>query len=140
MIESGTKVKVHYKGTLDDGSVFDSSENRDPLEFQLGSGQVIPGLDNAIQEMEVGATKTITIPCNQAYGERREEMVLNLSHDQFPEGMQPEVGKSLKLSTPQGPLIAQITEITDENVVIDANHPLAGKDLTFELTLVELPS
>lgn len=137
MIESGTKVKVHYKGTLDDGSVFDSSENRDPLEFQVGTGQVIPGFDNAVQDMEVGATKTVTIPCSEAYGERRDEMVLSLSQEQFPEGMNPEVGKSLKLTTPQGPLIAQITEVTEESVVIDANHPLAGKDLTFELTLVE---
>lgn len=137
MIEAGTKVKVHYKGTLDDGSVFDSSENRDPLEFQLGTGQVIAGFDAAVSEMDVGGTKTVTIPCAEAYGEYRNEMVLTLEHCQFPEGMNPEVGKSLQLSTPQGPLIAQITDVSDDGVTIDGNHPLAGKDLTFELTLVE---
>ena len=137
MIEPGTKVRVHYKGTLDDGSVFDSSENRDPLEFQLGAGQVIAGFDAAISEMEVGGTKTVTIPCAEAYGEYRKEMVLTLEHSQFPEGMNPEVGQSLRLSTPQGPLIAQIKDVSDDGVTIDGNHPLAGKDLTFELTLVE---
>ena len=120
MIEAGTKVKVHYKGTLEDGSVFDSSENRDPLEFQLGAGQVIAGFDAAVSEMEIGGTKTVTIPSTQAYGEYRKEMVLTLEHSQFPEGMNPEVGKSLQLTTPQGPLIAQITEISDDGVTIDA--------------------
>jgi peptidylprolyl isomerase len=137
MVEPGTKVKVHYKGTLENGFVFDSSADRDPLEFQVGAGQVIPGFDAAVSEMEVGGTKTVTIPCAEAYGEHREEMVVTLEHSQFPEGMNPEVGKSLRLTTPQGPLIAQIKEISDDGVIIDGNHPLAGKDLTFELTLVE---
>ena len=118
MIESGTKVKVHYKGTLDDGTVFDSSENRDPLEFQLGSGQVIAGFDAAVKDMEVGTTKTVTIPSDKAYGERREGLVLTLANDQFSDGKLPNVGQSLRLTTPHGPLIARVTDINDDGVVV----------------------
>jgi peptidylprolyl isomerase len=137
MIEPGTNVKVHYKGTLDDGSIFDSSEGKEPLSFQAGTGQVIPGFDETVLQMEVGASATVTIPSEKAYGSIREDMILTLGKEQFPEGMEPKVGNSLKLSTPQGPLIARITDINNDGVVIDGNHPLAGKDLTFELTLIE---
>jgi peptidylprolyl isomerase len=137
MIENGTTVKVHYKGTLDDGSVFDSSENRDPLSFTIGAGQVISGFDAAVRTMDVGATNTVTIPCNEAYGERNENLMLTLGRDQFPGNVEPEVGMSIKMTTPHGPLIARITGIGEDGVVVDGNHPLAGQNLTFELTLVE---
>ena len=137
MVESGKTVKVHYTGKLNDGSVFDSSEGREPLEFQVGSGQVIPGFDAAIQQMDVGASQTITIPSNEAYGAVREEMIALVPHDQFPEGMNPEVGQTLQLQTPEGALPVRITAVKDDGVVIDGNHPLAGQDLTFELMLVE---
>ncbi|NEQ44962.1 MAG: peptidylprolyl isomerase [Leptolyngbya sp. SIOISBB] len=137
MIESGKTVKVHYTGKLDDGSVFDSSEGREPLEFQVGSGQVIPGFDAAIQTMDVGASRTITIPSNEAYGAVREEMIALVPHEQFPEGLNPEVGQTLQLQSPEGALPVRVTEIKDDGVVIDGNHPLAGQDLTFDLTLVE---
>jgi peptidylprolyl isomerase len=137
MVESGKTVKVHYTGKLNDGSVFDSSEGRDPLEFQVGIGQVIPGFDAAIQQMDVGASQTITIPSNEAYGEVREEMIAVVPHTQFPEGINPEVGQTLQLKTPEGALPVRVTEVKEEGVVIDGNHPLAGKDLTFDLTLVE---
>lgn len=136
MVATGKTVKVHYKGTLDDGSVFDSSEGRDPLEFQVGSGQVIAGFDTAIQEMEVGATKTVKIPSTEAYGAVREEMIAKIPHAQFPADLQLEIGLPLELATPQGPLPVRVVAIEEEGVTIDGNHPLAGLDLTFELTLV----
>ena len=138
MIAPGKTVKVHYKGTLDDGVVFDSSEGRDPLEFQVGSGQVIPGFDAAIQEMIVGTSKTITIPSAEAYGDIRPDMIATIPHEQFPEGLNPQVGQTLELTTPQGQLPVQVVDVKDEGVTIDGNHPLAGQNLTFELTLVDV--
>lgn len=137
MVETGKTVKVHYTGTLNDGSVFDSSQGRDPLEFQVGAGQVIPGFDAAIQQMDVGATQTIKIPSDQAYGEVRQEMIALIPHEQFPDGLNPEVGQTLQLRTPEGALPVRVTDVKDNGVVIDGNHPLAGEDLTFELTLVD---
>lgn len=137
MIEPGTTVKVHYKGTLNDGSVFDSSEGREPLEFQVGSGQVISGLDAAIQQMDVGSTQTIKIPSNEAYGETRQDMTATIPHEQFPEGVDPQVGQALQLKTPQGTLPVWVVDVKDDGVTIDGNHPLAGEDLTFELTVVD---
>lgn len=138
MIKPGSTVKVHYKGVLDDGSVFDTSEGREPLEFQVGTGQVIPGFDNAVQQMEAGTTKTITIPSGEAYGEVRPDMIAAIPHEQFPEGLNPEVGQMLQLQTPEGSLPVRVVEVKDEGVVIDGNHPLAGQNLTFELTLLEV--
>lgn len=138
MIESGTTVRVHYKGTLNDGAVFDSSEGREPLEFQVGTGQVIPGFDAAVKEMETGSTKTITIPCAEAYGEINPELIATVPPTRFPEEIQPEVGQTLELQSPQGNLPVRIMEINEEGVLLDGNHPLAGEDLTFELTLVDV--
>jgi len=136
MIETGKTVKVHYTGKLNDGSVFDSSEGREPLEFQVGTGQVIPGFDAAIQEMEIGSSKTITIPSEEAYGEVRQEMIALIPHEQFPDELNPEVGQTLQLKTPEGALPVRVTDVKDNGVVIDGNHPLAGKDLIFDLTVV----
>ena len=132
-------VKVHYKGTLKDGQVFDSSEGKDPLEFTLGSGQVIPGFDKGIQGMEINESKTINIPCAEAYGEVREELIQEVPKAQLPEEINPEVGLQLASRTPDGkqiPLV--VTEVKEESIVVDANHPLAGQDLIFEVTLVEI--
>ena len=136
MVAPGKTVKVHYKGTLDDGSIFDSSEGREPLEFKVGAGQVIEGFDAAIQSMEVGATKTVTIPSDKAYGDVQEGMIAKIPKAQFPADLDLEIGLALQLSTPQGPLPVRIVEIEEEGVTIDGNHPLAGQNLTFELTLV----
>ena len=138
MIESGTTVKVHYKGTLNDGAVFDSSEGREPLEFQVGTGQVIQGFDAAVQTMETGTSKTITIPCAEAYGDVVPELIATVPQTQFPEEIQPEVGQTLELQSPQGNLPVRVMEINEEGVLLDGNHPLAGQDLTFELTLVDV--
>jgi len=137
MISPGKTVKVHYKGVLDDGTVFDSAEGKEPLQFEVGSGQVIPGFDNAIQQMDVGTTKTVMIPSQEAYGAVRPEMIATLPHAQFPEDLNLQVGQMLQLSTPQGDLPVQVVEVNNEGIKIDGNHPLAGQNLTFELTIVD---
>jgi peptidylprolyl isomerase len=138
MIEDGKTVRIHYTGTLNDGTQFDSSAGRDPLEFETGSGQVIPGFDSAVRDMEVGGKKTVTISAAEAYGEVREEMIGELPKDRFPPEMELAVGMPLQMTGPQGPLGVTIKAIKEESVTIDANHPLAGKDLTFALELVEI--
>lgn len=138
MIEDGKKVRIHYTGTLSDGEQFDSSAGRDPLEFETGSGMVIPGFDSAVRDMEVGGKKTVTLPCKEAYGEAREDMIGDIPKTNFPEGMDIQVGMPLQMQGPQGPLPVIVKEIKEDAVTIDANHPLAGKDLTFELELVEI--
>ena len=138
MIEDGKKVRIHYTGTLSDGEKFDSSEGRDPLEFETGSGMVIPGFDSAVRDMEVGGKKTVTLPCKEAYGELRKEMIGDIPKDRFPEEMELAVGMPLQMQGPQGPLPVVIKEIKEDAVTIDANHPLAGKDLSFALELVEI--
>ena len=136
---SGDTVRIHYTGTLSDGTVFDSSEGRGPLEFTLGVGQVIPGFDRAVEGMAPGETQTVEIPAAEAYGPLREEMMLSVSPDQFPEGMTPEVGQQLQLSQPDGQaVVVRVADVADDAVLLDANHELAGKDLTFEITLEEI--
>lgn len=136
--KSGDLVKVHYTGRLDDGSVFDSSKGREPLEFTLGGGQVIPGFDEAVTGMNPGDEKTITIPSDQAYGPRRDEMTVVVDPSQFPDNIQPEVGQQLQMSQNGQVAVVTVTDVSDEAVTLDANHPLAGRDLTFDLELVEI--
>jgi len=136
VIESGKTVKVHYKGTLDNGSVFDSSEGKDPLEFKVGAGQVISGFDSAVQGMSEGETKTVKIRSAEAYGDPRDDMIAEIPQDQVPEDLDVKVGQTLQFKTPQGNVPVQVIEVNDESIKLDANHPLAGQDLTFELTLV----
>lgn len=132
-------VKVHYKGTLNDGQVFDSSEGREPLQFKLGSGQVISGFDKGVEGMEINEEKTIRIPANEAYGEIKDELIQEVPKKHIPTDLKPEVGMKLVSKTPDGheiPLV--VTEIKEESIVVDANHPLAGHELTFEVKLVEI--
>jgi len=139
MIENGQKVKIHYTGTLDDGNKFDSSEGRNPLEFEMGAGMVIPGFETGVKDMAVGEKKSIHIPAEEAYGEKRDEMVMEFERAQLPEDMEPEVGMGLQMQGPEGqPIPVQITAVAEETITIDANHPLAGKNLNFELELVEV--
>jgi peptidylprolyl isomerase len=138
MIADGKTVRIHYIGTLNDGTQFDSSAGRDPLEFETGSGMVIPGFDSAVRDMPVGGKKTVTIPSAEAYGEAREEMIGDIPKDHFPPEMKLSVGMQLQMMSPQGPLGVIVKEIKEDAVTVDANHPLAGKDLTFELELVEI--
>jgi len=138
-VKSGDTVKVHYTGTFDNGEVFDTSEGAEPLVFTIGAGQVIPGFDAALLGMQLGETKKIVIPPDEAYGPREEELVQTISRSQFQIGdTQPEVGMAIEMHTPQGGIPLVITEMTDTTVTLDANHPLAGEELHFALTLVEL--
>ncbi|MCI5124970.1 MAG: peptidylprolyl isomerase [Candidatus Electrothrix sp. AR5] len=137
--KSGDSVKVHYTGTLEDGTQFDSSAGVDPLEFTLGGGQVIAGFDEAITGMAPGEKKNVTIPAEKAYGQRNEDMVINAPRDEVPEDITPEVGQRLQLAGPNNqPIMVEVTKVTDEHIQLDANPPLAGKDLTFDLELVEI--
>jgi peptidylprolyl isomerase len=139
VVEKGDSVKVHYKGTLKDGTVFDSSEGREPLAFTMGEGSMIRGFENAVYGMEVGQTKTVTIPAAEAYGPRREEMMLEVKKEQLPPGMNPKIGDQLQMRNPNGgATIVTIVKVDPDSVTLDANHPMAGKDLTFEIKLVEL--
>lgn len=135
---AGDTVRIHYTGTLQDGSVFDSSRGRDPLEFTLGSGQVIEGFDQGVSGMQPGEEKTITIPAAQAYGPRHEELIFRVGPEAFPEGMTPEVGQKLQMSDGQQVMVVTVVDVSPEGITLDANHPLAGEDLTFALELVEI--
>ncbi|MEX2535354.1 MAG: peptidylprolyl isomerase [Trueperaceae bacterium] len=137
--QSGNVVRVHYTGRLDDGSVFDSSEGRDPLEFTLGSGQVITGFERAVSGMAVGETRSTRIPADEAYGPRREDLLLEVEREQIPEGIELSVGSQLQLQQGDGQTVpVMVAQLDGESVTLDANHPLAGQDLTFELELVEV--
>ncbi|MGI6216993.1 MAG: FKBP-type peptidyl-prolyl cis-trans isomerase [Coriobacteriales bacterium] len=139
LMEKGKTVRVHYKGTLDDGTVFDSSENRDPLEFQVGMGQMIPGFDAAVLEMEVGDKKTVHIPAAEAYGEVDPSRIAKIPREKFPSAENAPIGVRIMLSGPGGAMIpAVITSIDDKFVTVDFNHELAGKALNFEIELVEV--
>ena len=137
----GDQVTVHYTGKLkEDGTIFDSSkqDDREPLSFKIGSGQLISGFENAVVGMEPGDVKEELIPYEGAYGESQEELVLTLEREKIPEHIEPEVGLRLEVNKPEGKVPVVVTEVTDEAVTIDANHPRAGKDLVFEIELVEI--
>ncbi len=135
----GDTVQVHYTGRLDDGTVFDSSEGRDPLSFKVGAGQVVPGFEEAVTGMQVGDSKTVRIPPGDAYGERRDELLLDVPSEQLPEGLEPEVGMELGLRGQDGQTTpVRVAAVKDEAVTLDANHPLAGEPLTFDVKLVDV--
>ena len=137
--KSGDKVKVHYHGRLTNGETFDSSEGRAPLEFEIGGGMVIKGFDDGVTGMTVGDKKTVNIPFDQAYGPRNPEMIVDFPKDRFPQDMELEVGGSLMMTNGGGqqfPVV--IKEVKEDIVVLDANHPLAGQDLIFDIELVEI--
>jgi len=136
-LQAGTKVLVHYTGTLDDGTRFDSSRDREPLEITLGEGQVIPGFEKTIAGMEPGQTVTVTIPEEEAYGPHNEDMVLRVPRSSFPPEIPVKVGEQLLLRAPDGNEIpAFIVDVDDAEATLDANHPLAGFTLTFEIELL----
>lgn len=137
--KTGDTVKVHYTGSLDDGTVFDSSLEREPLEFTLGAGQVVPGFENGVVGMDIDETKTVNIPCQDAYGEHNPAQIIEIGRDQIPADMKIEEGMQLQMMADDGQaLLVTVAELTDETVKLDANHMLAGKDLTFEIKLVEI--
>jgi peptidylprolyl isomerase len=137
--KTGDLVKVDYTGRLNSGQIFDTSEGREPIEFVLGSHQVIPGFEEAVEGMSVGDKKTIEIPADQAYGQRREELVATVRRDQLPEDLEPKEGDILRIQREDGQVIlVRITDIDETSATLDANHPLAGEDLTFDIKLVDI--
>ena len=137
--KSGDTVQINYTGTLQDGSVFDSSEGRDPLQFTLGSGQVIKGFDDGVTGMAVGEKKTVEIPCDDAYGPINPAMMQDVPREQIPDEIPLELGMMLQMQGPAGDVLpVKVANITDDTVTLDANHMLAGKDLTFALELVSI--
>lgn len=138
-VKSGDTVRLHYHGTLDNGEVFDSSKGRAPFEFTVGAGQVIKGFDNGVMDMEPGETKTIHIPVNDAYGPREEENMVEVPRADLPGDIDPQVGLELHMSDDQGHVFpVTIAEVKEDSILLDGNHALAGKDLIFELELLEI--
>jgi FKBP-type peptidyl-prolyl cis-trans isomerase 2 len=136
MIKEGSKVKVHYTGRFEDNNVFDSSEGREPIEFTVGEGMLIPGFEQGVMGLQTGDKKTVELEPENAYGEVREELINQVPLDRLPEGVQE--GQMLEAQTEAGPIPVLVTEITDTTVTVDANHPLAGKKLIFDLEIVEI--
>jgi peptidylprolyl isomerase len=137
--KKGDSIKVHYTGKLDDGTVFDSSVGREPLDFTVGAGQLIAGFDEAVVGMAVGEKKSVRIEAEQAYGPHQPEMTLQAPRSELPADIQPELGMQLEASQEGGhSMVVTVVEVTDESVTFDANHPLAGKALTFDIEVVEL--
>ena len=137
--KNGDTVNVHYTGKFDDGEVFDTSKERDPLKFTIGEGMVIPGFEKAVIGMSAGESKTIRIPNEEAYGSAREELKFAVEKTKFPENMEPQVGQFLEVHRDDGEIMAvMVAEISDQGVTLDANHPMAGKDLNFDIELVEI--
>jgi peptidylprolyl isomerase len=137
--KKGDTVKVHYTGKLEDGSVFDSSVSREPLGFTLGDGNMIKGFDAAVYGMIIGDKKTVTIPAAEAYGERRDDMMIEVPISQVPPNIKPEIGIQLVLQGEGGqPMPVTVVDLTEEKIVLDANHDLAGKDLIFDIELVAI--
>jgi FKBP-type peptidyl-prolyl cis-trans isomerase 2 len=139
MVKNGDKIQVHYKGTLTDGTLFDSSEGSEPLEFTVGGGMVIAGFDKGVIGMAIGDKKTIHIPCLEAYGQLNDEAKITLPRSEVPEDMKPEIGMEMHLTDENGQVIpVLVIGLSDTEITLDANHPLAGEDLNFDLELVSI--
>lgn len=138
-VKKGDKVKIHYTGRIKDGKVFDSSIEREPIEFEIGSGRVIPGVDKGVIGMKPGDKKEVTVPPQEGYGEYEQKLLIDVPVEKIPKDITPEVGMRLQMVNNMGqPLPVLVTEVNDESVKLDANHPLAGKDLVFNIELVEV--
>ena len=137
--KSGDTVRVHYTGKLDDGTQFDSSAGRDPLEFSIGAGDVLPAFDSAVEGMAVGDSKSIKIEAAEAYGRRHEQLIQEVPREHLPDDMQPAVGMQLQAQGQDGqPIQLVVTAVKDETITVDGNHPLAGQDLDFDIELVDI--
>ena len=137
-VKKGDKVKAHYRGTLDDGSEFDNSAGGDPIEFEVGSGGLIPGFESAVVGMEAGEKKTFTLSVDEAYGPRRDELLLTVSRDEVPSDLDAAVGESLVLERDGQEIEVIVKNVSDTGLTLDANHPLAGRDLIFEIEMIEI--
>ncbi len=137
--KKGDSVKISFKGKLSDGTVFADTAGGEPLEFTLGEGRIIPGLETAIEGMDQGQSKSVTIPAEQAYGPRRDELIEKVGKDQFPENLDPQVGQRFEIPQQKGnTMVVSVIDVSDDVVTLDGNHPLAGEELTFDVELVEV--
>jgi FKBP-type peptidyl-prolyl cis-trans isomerase 2 len=135
----GDRVKVNFIGKLEDGSVFANTADSEPLEFKLGENRIIPGIENAIEGMNVGESKTVNVNPEQAYGQHRDELIEEIGRDMFPENVEPKVGQRFEIARQAGqPMVVRVVDVSEQTVTLDGNHPLAGRDLTFELELLEI--
>lgn len=138
-VENGDTVKVHYTGKLTDGTVFDSTEDREPFRFRTGEGQVIPGFEKAVIGMKSGESKTTEIPSDEAYGPHRKDLITEIDLNQLPENITPEVGQRLQSVQEDGSkVVFSVTDVSESSVTLDANHPLAGEKLIFDIELLEI--
>jgi peptidylprolyl isomerase len=138
-VKNGDTVRVHYHGRLTNGTTFDSSEGRDPLEFKVGAGMVIKGFDNGVVDMTIGEKRTLNIPVEEAYGPKNDELIMEFPKENIPSDLNPQVGMDLQMSNPQGQVFpVKVAAIGSEFITLDANHPLAGEDLIFDIELVEI--
>ncbi|MFP4369616.1 MAG: FKBP-type peptidyl-prolyl cis-trans isomerase [Bacteroidota bacterium] len=138
-VKKGDTVKIHYTGKLESGEVFDSSKDREPLEFTVGTGQVIPGFENGILGMDKGETKTVEVPVDEGYGSYRDDLIFEIAKSELPPDIDPSVGERLQMQNDQGQVIGvTVSKVTDDTLFIDANHPLAGKDLEFDIELIDV--
>ncbi len=138
LIHNGDTITLHYTGTLADGSTFDSSVGREPLQFTVGAGDVIEGFDKAVQGMQQGEKKTFTIPADEAYGQSRPELIQVVPRNKFPTKPEPQVGLQLVMQSQGQQIPAKIVKVDADSITLDLNHPLAGKDLTFAIEIVEI--
>lgn len=137
--KNGDTVRVHFTGKLDDGTVFGSTEENQPLEFTIGNEKVIPGFERAVEGMNIGESKTVTLDSDQAFGARRDELVLDINKSELPDHISPTVGQQLRMERSDGDQVdVRVTNVGPETVTLDANHPLAGENLTFDMKLVEI--
>jgi peptidylprolyl isomerase len=137
--KQGDTVQIHYTGKLDDGTVFDSSRERHPLRFTIGKGQVIAGFDRAVEGMNAGETRTTRVPVDLAYGQRRDDMIVTMNRSQLPPDLDPQVGQRLEITQADDKnILVTVTDVSDSTLTLDANHPLSGKDLTFEIELIAI--
>ncbi len=138
-VKKGDTVQVHYTGKLENGEVFDSSYDREPLEFTVGEGQLIEGFDSAVEGMEEGEKKTVKIPSEKAYGPHREEMIIEVGKDKLPPDLEAKVGQELYMEDAHGQtFVVKVVEVLEDSIKLDANHPLAGKDLIFDIEVVKI--
>jgi len=139
--KAGDKVKINFTGKLEDGSVFANTADSEPLEFKLGEGKIIPCIENAVEGMNVGESRTVKVAPEQAYGRRRDDLIEEVSRDKFPKDVEPQIGQRFEVPQQEGqPMVVRVTDVSEQTVTLDGNHPLAGRDLTFELELLEIPS
>jgi len=137
--KAGDRVKINFIGKLEDGSVFADTADSEPLEFKLGENKIIPGIENAVEGMNVGESRIVDVNSEQAYGQHRDELVEEVSRDMFPKNVEPKVGQRFEVPQQVGqPMVVRVIDVSEQAVTLDGNHPLAGRDLTFELELLEI--